>query len=304
MNSSLLIIIVPAFFALLIGVILMAVIWRGCKSASSWARTTAQIKTFGVTFGVPAVIYEYEVDGSKLTGSAIVPGVFAGKSQGTALAKSVYIRADGSLKFPPNAEVDVFYEPKNPSDAALVIGIPPGIWKGIALLFFFVGIPSGIYEHRAWAAEHAVDLILSAFLCGGVVLLGVSLTWLKNYFRSRSFPSTSGHLLKGDVAFSSSGKGGGGYFPVVEFEYQVNGARYQSRQLTSVSFQVLKPQADAQSFIDRLCAEPNITVYYDPQAPWVGFLQHSSVWSVFLPALMGLVFLGGSVALCFHLHRH
>ena len=124
---------------------LAAVIWRGCKSSSSWARTTARIKTFGITFGVPGVSYDYEVGGNRLTGSAIVPGVFAGKSQGTAIPKSTYLREDGSLRFPPNAEVDLFYDPKNPSDAALVTGLPPDIWKGVVLLSLFAGIPGWLY---------------------------------------------------------------------------------------------------------------------------------------------------------------
>jgi hypothetical protein len=66
---------------------------------------------------------------------------------------------------------------------------------------------------------------------------------------------------------------------------------------------VLKPRADAQAFVDQLRAKPEVTVYYDPQAPWVGFLQHSSIWSVYLPALMGLIFIGVSVGMRFGLHR-
>lgn len=294
----------PAVFVSIIGWMLIALIWRGWRSASSWARTTARIKTFGVSFGVPAVSYEYEVNGSKLTGSGIVPGVLAGKSQGTTLPKSVYLKADGSLKFPPNAEVDVFYDPQKPSDAALRPGIPPGIWKGFALLLLFIGIPAEIYEHRAWAGKHGVDLVLAALMCGGAISLALGLKWLRSYFRSRSFPSTTGRLLKANIAYASGGEGGGGYVPTVQYDYTVNGALYESSQLTSVSFQVLKSRTEAQSFVDRLRAEPSVTVYYDPQAPWVGFLQHSSIWSVFLPALMGLAFVGISLVGWFSFHRH
>lgn len=145
--------------------------------------------------------------------------------------------------------------------------------------------------------------MLAAFLCAGIVLLGMSMKWLKTYFRCQSFPSTSGHLLKADIAYASSGEGGGGYTPVVEFEYEVNGAQYQSRQLTSLAFQVLKSGAKAQALVDQLRAEPNVTVYYDPRAPWVGFLQHSTIWGVIATALMGLVFSGISVGLWIHLHR-
>jgi len=302
MNSSLLILIVPAFIAAIIAWGLIATIWRGSQSASSWARTTARIKTFGVTLGVPAVIYEYEVDGSKWTGTAIVPGAPTGKSQGSTLDKSVYLRPDGSLKFPPNADVDVFYDPKNPSDAALVTGIPPGLWKPVALLFLFIGIPGELYEHRAWAAGHGEQLALALFLFAGILLLGASLKWLKNYFRVQTFPCTGGRLSKAEIAYERSGKSGG-YTPVVEFEYEVNGAQYQSRQLTSLSFQVLESRAAAQAFVDQLRAKPSITVYYDPREPWVAFLQHSSIWSAILPALMALAFIGFSVGFWFHLHR-
>ena len=248
--------------------------------------------------------YEYEVNGSKLTGSGIVPGALAGKSRGTTLSKSVYLRADGSLKFPPNAEVDVFYDPKKPSDAALVPGVPPGLWKGFALLLLFIGIPGELYEHRAWAGRNGVDLALAALMGGGAISFAISLKWLRNYFRSRGFPSTTGRILKAEVAYADGGEGGGGgYVPVVQFDYTVNGALYESSQLTSVSFHVLKSRAEAQSFVDRLRAEPGVTVYYDPRAPWVGFLQHSSIWSVILPAIMGLAFVGISAGAWVSLHR-
>jgi len=271
----------------------IAVSWRGWKSRTSWARTTASIKTFGISYGVPSVIYEYEVDGRKLTGNCIVPGAFAGGLRGTTPSKSVYLHADGSLKFPPNAEVDVFYDPKHPSDAALVTGIPAGIWKGFALILLLLGIAVSIYRYREWAGNHAGNLVLAGFGCCGFFLFGWSLKWLKDYARSRGFPSTSGHLLKAEIVYLNGGVGAGGssgFVPAVEFEYEVNGSLYRSSQLTSVFFQTLhyRPK-DVQPMIDRLRAEPNITVYFDPQAPWVGFLQHGSVWSALIPVFMGLL---------------
>jgi len=292
------IIIVTSIFVGFFAWIMGAVIWRGWKSSSSWARTTGCVKSFGVSNGIPAVTYEYEVNGGKFTGNGIVPGVLAGKSQGTKPAKSVYLRADGELKFPPKAEVDVFYDPKNPSDAALVTGIPPGLWKGPACILVIAGIAGGIYGCRAWADKHVADLICAAFVCCGVFLLGCSVKWLRDYTRSRSFPTTSGRLLKAEVAYSSGGGESGGYVPVAEFEYTVNGALYQSRQLTSNPTQVLKSRAkDVQPVIDRLRAGPTITVYYDPQAPWVGFLEHGSVLGALLPVFMGLIFAGVGVAM-------
>lgn len=285
---------------------MVAVIWRGWTSRLSWMRTTGRIKTFGVNHDVPSVAYEYEVNGRKLTGSSIMPGMFSGGSQGTTLPKSVYLRTDGSLKFPPNAEVGVFFNPKNPSDAALVTGVPANIWKGFALLLTIGGLAGAVYEYRAWAEEHAAELIAAGFVCFGVFLFCCSLKWIKDWMRSRRFPSTGGRLLKADVVYSSgSGDGVGGYEPAVEFEYEVNGVLYQSRQMTFVPVQMLRSRPkDVRTMIERLRTGSETKVYYDPQAPWIGFLQHGSAWSAMVPVFLGLIFDCVGLAMWFRFLKH
>lgn len=104
------------------------------------------------------------------------------------------------------------------------------------------------------------------------------------------FSAVKGKLLKAAVAYSSSGESRG-YTPDVEFEYEVDGRSYRSSQLTALSARVLSN--DKEAVAKKLQAlEPLPTVFYDPKAPWDGFLQHGPLWGVWMPMLMGALFLG------------
>ncbi len=121
---------------------------------------------------------------------------------------------------------------------------------------------------------------------------------------SRAFPSVSGKLLKADIAYSSD-RDSSGYTPIVEFEYTVDGATYQSRQLTAISASTLKSTRNkVQPEIDRLRAEPTVKVYYDPQAPWDGFLRHGPAWGAVIPLVMGAAFMSPIVFIFLAIMRH
>jgi len=125
--------------------------------------------------------------------------------------------------------------------------------------------------------------------------------YLRRHLRTRDFPFTTGELLKAVVAYSSDGESGG-FAPSVEFAYTVDGVRYQSGQLTALSAQVMKRrQQDVQGMLDRLRAEPALTVFYDPKAPWDGFLKHGPVWGAVLPFFMGAAFGGVGIGLMVYL---
>ncbi len=279
--------------------VLLANVWRGMKSGSSWARTTGRIKTFGFHYGVTEVQYDYGVNGELLTGGCITPGLLAGTAQGVHLPRSIYLNPDGSLKFAPGAEVPVFYDPKRTSDAALVTGVRAGVWRALAGLVLVCGLGWAGFDREDWLSRHVETAFGSLFVLGGIVILYIGFRGLRRYLRTRDFASTNGRLLNADVAYSSSGgEGVGGFAPVVQFEYEVEKVLYRSRQLTAIQAQVQDSRKkDAQLKIEQLRAQPEVTVYYDPRAPWDGFLRHGPLWGVIAPMAMGLVFGGVGVAM-------
>ena len=281
---------------------LLSTVRRGLKS-QSWTRTMGRVKRFGYSYGVPGIVYEYEVDGAKRTGQAIVPGFSSGRPGGTRLPKGIYLHPDGRLKFPPNAEVEVYYDPRKPADAALVPGIQRGIWKGFVLVSFLVAALGGFRFYSGWISSHEASLFPAFFAVAGLGIFSYGVRCLLRDRRTRKFPSVAGRLLRAKVVYSGSGgNSGSGYTPWVEFEYELDGGIYRSQQLTALQAQVLRSNKEkAQAVIDRLRAMPELPVYYDPQMPWDSFLIPGPLWGVFLPMLLGAVFLG--FGLIFFIHQ-
>lgn len=258
-----------------------------------------RVKSFGVNYGVPNISYEYTVNAQTLEGSKFTPGVGAHlKVSGTSYPKSIYLNTDGSLKFPPGVTVAVFYDPQNPSDSALVQGFvfstgAPIALSVIALLIFG-------FLHQNWVKAHGLATFSTVFFLAGLVVFLYGLSWINRYFNTQSFPSTTGKLLKAEVAFSTRENSAQGYTAEVEFEYQVQGSLYQSSQLKELPLWILKSRKqDVEPMVAKLRAEPELKIFYNPKAPWDGFLQHVSLLGASAPLLLSLPFMG--VGLCFGL---
>lgn len=283
------------FFEFLAGMLLLAIVanvWRGRQSVASWVRTSARIQTFGVSEGAPEVVYKYSVDGVAHTGRAIVPGPLYKQNTAPVKApKAAYLFPDGSLKFPPGANVDAFYNPGNPADAVLVPGVSPGIGKIAALTLVFALAPLLFNVHAAWFSRHAKELGCGFFFLAGVFLAGYGAVLLRRCLQTFGYPSVTGRLIKADAVYFFGSKKGG-YAPEVEFEYTVDGKRYQSRQLTAIPARLLTSKKKAQAQVDQLLLTPEIPVYYNPRIPWEGFLCHGPFWGAALPFVMSAFFMG------------
>ena len=78
----------------------------------------------------------------------------------------------------------------------------------------------------------------------------------------------------------------------MEFEYRVNGILYQSQQLRNLPLFILKSRScDAKAVIAHFHSEPNLQIFYDPKAPWDGFLQQTSMLDALTSLLLSLPFL-------------
>lgn len=123
--------------ALLIDGILLGIIYatrRGVTKAADWSSTMGTVisstiewrrRSEGGSVAYPSVQYNYQVMGQVLQGGRIMPGPPVGGSG----AKKVVAR------YPVGAQVMVYYDPNNPSDAVLERDMPGHIkWLWITLV--------------------------------------------------------------------------------------------------------------------------------------------------------------------------
>ncbi len=286
----------PIFLVVIGGVllggfaVLMAMgIRRGVQSRQ-WRRVSGVVRSFSFSYGVPKIAYEYRVDGATYPGEAIAPGVLARASGGYKVPRSLWLREDGQLRFPPGAEVVVWVNPEAPEDAVLCPGTPPGWWKaglallGLVLVFALFVTPIGREEfpllHRALAVFAG---------CGVILFISGCRAWA-HYLRTRHYPTTAGRLLRAEVTLPQSGENAS-YYPEIEFEYLIDGTPYRSGQWTALPDAVGRntPQ-EVERHLDTLRTLPELQVHYNPRLPWDAFLKPGPAWGVYTRFGMALAF--------------
>lgn len=138
MRTDLIITIAAIVFALVIlNVIFLAIIFfmrRKMATVSQWPSTMGTVISSGIDrrsssdgyTDYPSVQYSYQVDGRPYQGTKIAPGMEVG---GTGAGKVV-------ARYPAGAQVMVFYNPQNPSDA-VIERKAPAQWLMWVLLVIF-----------------------------------------------------------------------------------------------------------------------------------------------------------------------
>ncbi|PWB71040.1 MAG: hypothetical protein C3F07_15595 [Anaerolineales bacterium] len=141
-TTTLIVIGAMCFSALLVDGILFGIIYatrRGVAKAANWSSTmgtvtfsTVERRSSGDGYSYyPVVNYTYQVMGQMLQGDRIMPGP---RSGGSGAHKVV-------ARYPIGAQVMVYYDPNNPSEAVLERGMPGYIkwlWVTIVLTDLFL----------------------------------------------------------------------------------------------------------------------------------------------------------------------
>jgi len=152
MNATSLIVIGSlCLFALIFDGVFLGIIFftrRKVTQASNWSSTMGTVlsstiewhrRSEGGSVAYPSVQYSYQVMGQMLQGSKIMPGPPVGGSG----AKKVVAR------YPAGAQVMVYYDPNNPSDAVLERNMPGHItWLWVTLVLvdiFLCGLGTFLY---------------------------------------------------------------------------------------------------------------------------------------------------------------
>lgn len=86
--------------------------------------------------------------------------------------------------------------------------------------------------------------------------------------QAQNWASVTGTILMSSVQTSHSGTGGASVYPVIVYQYEVNGKTYQS-QTVRVGDKYLKVNipSQAQKTVDKYPIGAKVTVYYDPNNP-------------------------------------
>jgi hypothetical protein len=223
------------------------------------------------------------------------------KGSGTSFPKSFYLNESGQLRFSPGNSVEVFYDPGNPGDSALVREMPSG--KGFLLVVPVIAFFIALNLHPGWFTAHVKVLIPSGALVAGLVSFIYGYTCLRRHGQTRSFPSVKGRLLKAETVYTANNSRG--YTVSVEFEYEVNGCLYQSQQLRDLPLSMLKSRLqDAQRQAEQLRSDPTPEIFYDPAAPWDGFLLRTNLLGSLSPMLLSIPFVAMGTFLLMHQHFH
>lgn len=153
MNTELLLTVgIIAFVLLILNVIFLAIIFfmrRRMAAVSQWPSAMGTVNTSylerrsssenGYT-NYPVVQYSYQVGGNAYQGLKIAPGPEVG---GTGAGKVV-------ARYPAGAQVMVFYNPQNPSDAVLETKAPAQWVMWLILIIFDVAL-CGVIPIIWWA---------------------------------------------------------------------------------------------------------------------------------------------------------
>lgn len=110
-----------------------------------------------------------------------------------------------------------------------------------------------------WAAGLALFSLL--LLC----LIGVSLLDVWRAYRSASWPTTYGLIVESTSAYGCR-RQGSGHRPRVRYTYEIDGAKYQSRQFQIGAASCYSSRA-AKAIQDQFPVAATVKVAYDPQDP-------------------------------------
>lgn len=85
---------------------------------------------------------------------------------------------------------------------------------------------------------------------------------------AQNWSSTSGTVLMSSVQLSRSSTGGSSIYPVIVYQYEVNGKTYQSQSIRAGDkYLKVNVSWQAQETVDKYPIGKQVTVYYDPNNP-------------------------------------
>lgn len=135
-----------------------------------------------------------------------------------------------------------------------------------------------------------VGFIGGVFLLVGFLFVVIALIQRGNIGRvKRTYQPIVGRVLHSEVEERSDSEGGA-YYPVVSYEYNVNGHRYQSNKLSLGSEVGRGSRSAVERRVSRYIVGQPVQVYYNPNNPTQSVLELKSPSSSLL-MFLGLLFI-------------
>ena len=135
------------------------------------------------------------------------------------------------------------------------------------------------------------------------IAMGIAGVWtgIRQFSLAREscdWPSVKGVIAESKVLRSSDGEGGIGFYPTIEYDYEVCGEMHQSSQ---VAFgEVTSGRRDyAERLVSKYPAGSSVEVYFDPSNHKASVLEHRPQAGVSIFTGVGLLFIAAGIALVF-----
>jgi hypothetical protein len=142
----------------------------------------------------------------------------------------------------------------------------------------------------------SISFFAIIFLGLGIMLVVMNLKNQKRAGASSTWPSTQGRIIQAEVHEGESvpdefGQSKPIYYPVVRYEYEVNGRSFHGKRLSFGGSETFANRNDASNLIAGIEPGAVLNVYYDPLDPEKAFLNHVAKKSSFI-IIMGAIFIG------------
>lgn len=299
---------VGIFAAVMIGALILAatVKMREVKGAQSWSTTIGRVTRSDVraqkrrdmdnrerTQSIPAVEYEYTVNGKRFTGARI------------SLAETIPESEIESIlnRYPLGKEVTVYYNPANPRQAVLERDLPVDFGKGLTGAVAVVGggavlvlltlakVPEFLSPLLP-NPENALFVTLSGGL--GLFLLVFGFVQERQALAAQTWQSTQGTVVASEVRSFTQWKDGIKrqlYTPGITYRFTVNTHEYISDRYSLGVETGWSPPQFAEEKVAEYPPRSPVTVYYNPKAPAESVLDRrfSGGWMVWALAFGLLV---------------
>ena len=257
-----------------------------------FAGETSEVKNF------PAIAYRFSVDGKTYTGTRISIG---DDTAGANLEVTL-------KRYPRDAAVTVFYDPKNPKNCVLERELPKQMVTGCAGLIAIVVIPIGTLIWLATSGTKALGnfinpsqapVVMFALLFGLVMLLAFFATW-RNARKANSWPIAKGKIITSTTeSFREKNDRGPThtlYAPLVQYRYVVNGISYHGKQITLATTSAGGSLAAAEKTAARYPVGREVDVHYDPSNTENAALENTGAAAFLLLAGAAFCFLVAAYA--------
>ncbi len=244
-------------------------------------------------YKVADIAYEYVVAGKRYTGRRISHAEIIAQEEVPGLL----------ARYPVGAEVDVFHDPDEPSDAVLERGAPPGLAKGclalvaivVAGTVFLMWMVTSGGEIVQRLLPNSMPPVLAITGLAGLVFTGAGIGIVKTLVAARRWPQATATIRKAEVIeFTTVQRRDSGsssrrrqvtrsWKPVVEYDYEVNGRTHLSRSIW-LDREDAGTRKFAESVVARFPVGSRHPNFYDPANPGRSALEIKGgavIWLLF-----------------------